>query len=226
MTRSTGAGGGHGDKDKGSIFVGEIGRKPGDLPGFSRSITRADIEKCNPEEYLFISLDTKPFFSYPLRSCLSRYFLEIISMSTYFPSGKGLEQQRQWLIVDADGKTVGRLASEVAYILMGKHKPTYTPFLDTGDHVIVINAAKIVFKGNKTEAKFYRHHTGWPGGLKEISAQKLLAKNPVRLVELAIKGMLPKTKMGRAMSSKLKVYAGAEHPHGAQKPVPLAVEAK
>jgi large subunit ribosomal protein L13 len=147
-------------------------------------------------------------------------------MSTYFPSGKGLEQQRQWLIVDADGKTVGRLASEVAYILMGKHKPTYTPFLDTGDHVIVINAAKIVFKGNKTEAKFYRHHTGWPGGLKEISAQKLLAKNPVRLVELAIKGMLPKTKMGRAMSSKLKVYAGAEHPHGAQKPVPLAVEAK
>jgi large subunit ribosomal protein L13 len=147
-------------------------------------------------------------------------------MSTYFPSGKGLEQHRQWHIVDADGQTVGRLASEVAHILMGKHKPTYTPFLDTGDHVIVINASKIVFKGNKTENKFYRHHTGWPGGLKEISAQKLLAKNPARLVELAIKGMLPKTKMGRAMSSKLKVYAGAEHPHGAQKPVPLVVEAK
>jgi large subunit ribosomal protein L13 len=147
-------------------------------------------------------------------------------MSTYFPSGKGLEQHRQWHIVDADGQTVGRLASEVAHILMGKHKPTYTPFLDTGDHVIVINASKIVFKGNKTENKFYRHHTGWPGGLKEISAQKLLAKNPARLVELAIKGMLPKTKMGRAMSSKLKVYAGAEHPHGAQRPVPLVVEAK
>ncbi len=147
-------------------------------------------------------------------------------MSTYFPSGKGLEQHRQWHIVDAAGMTVGRLASEVAQILMGKHKPTYTPFLDTGDHVIVINASKIVFKGNKTEDKLYRHHTGWPGGLKEISAHDLLAKKPTRLVELAIKGMLPKTKLGRAMGSKLKVYAGAEHPHGAQKPAPLAVEAK
>lgn len=147
-------------------------------------------------------------------------------MSTYFPSGKGLEQHRQWHIVDADGKTVGRLASEVAQVLMGKHKPTYTPFLDTGDHVIVINASKVVFKGNKTNDKLYHHHTGFPGGLKEISARDLLAKNPVKVLELAIRGMLPKTKLGRAMSSKLKVYAGAEHPHGAQQPKPLAVEAK
>jgi large subunit ribosomal protein L13 len=147
-------------------------------------------------------------------------------MSTYFPSGSNLEQHRQWHIVDATGMTVGRLASEVAHILMGKHKPTYTPFLDMGDHVIVINAAKVVFKGTKTEDKLYRHHTGWPGGLKEISARDLLAKNPVRLVELAIKGMLPKTKLGRAMGGKLKVYAGAEHPHGAQKPRRLAIAGK
>ena len=146
-------------------------------------------------------------------------------MATYFPSGKGLEQHRQWHVVDADGLTLGRLASEVARILMGKHKPTYTPFLDTGDHVIVINASKVVLKGTKLDDKFYRHHTGWPGGLKEISARKLMAKNPARLVELAIRGMLPKTKLGRAMGSKLKVYAGTEHPHGAQKPAPLAFKA-
>ena len=147
-------------------------------------------------------------------------------MATYFPSGKGLEQHRQWHIVDANGLTVGRLASEIARILMGKHKPTYTPFLDTGDHVIVINASKVVLKGDKLNAKLYRHHTGWPGGLKEISARDLLAKNPARLLALAVKGMLPKTKMGRAMGGKLKIYAGAEHPHGAQKPAPLKVAAK
>jgi len=147
-------------------------------------------------------------------------------MSTYFPSGKGLEQHRQWHVIDADGLTVGRLASEVAHILMGKHKPTYTPFLDTGDHVIVINASKVVLKGAKLDDKFYRRHTGWPGGLKEISARELMAKNPARLVELAVRGMLPKTKLGRAMGGKLKVYAGAEHPHGAQKPARLAVTAR
>ena len=144
-------------------------------------------------------------------------------MSTYFPSGKGLEQQRKWYVVDADGATVGRLAAEVARILMGKNKAIYTPFIDTGDHVIVINAAKVVFKGNKTNDKMYRHHTGYPGGLKEISARDLLAKRPDRVIESAVKGMLPKTKLGRAMSSKLKVYAGAEHPHGAQQPQPLKV---
>lgn len=147
-------------------------------------------------------------------------------MDTYIPSGKGLEQHRQWHIIDAAEVPVGRLASQVARILMGKHKPTYTPFLDTGDFVIVINASKVIFKGNKTNDKIYRHHTGFPGGLKEISARDLLARNPVRLVELAVKGMLPKTKMGRAMVSKLKVYSGAEHPHAAQKPVAHAVAAR
>lgn len=147
-------------------------------------------------------------------------------MSTYFPSGKGLEQHRQWHVIDAAGLPVGRVASEVARLLMGKHKPTYTPFIDMGDHVIVINAAQIIFKGNKTEDKIYRHHSGYPGGLKEIKAKDLLAKKPERLVELAIKGMLPKTKLGRAMSSKLKVYAGAEHPHGAQRPTARALSAK
>jgi large subunit ribosomal protein L13 len=151
--------------------------------------------------------------------------MEMMTMSTYFPSGKGLEQHRQWYIIDADGLTVGRLASEVAKVLMGKHKPTYTPFLDTGDHVIVVNASKVVFTGNKLNDKMYRHHTGWPGGLKEISARDLLAKRPVRLLELTIKGMLPKTILGRAMASKVKVYAGADHPHGAQKPAPLAIKA-
>jgi large subunit ribosomal protein L13 len=151
--------------------------------------------------------------------------MEMMTMSTYFPSGKGLEQHRQWYIIDADGLTVGRLASEVAKVLMGKHKPTYTPFIDTGDHVIVVNASKVVFTGNKLNDKMYRHHTGWPGGLKEISARDLLAKRPVRLLELTIKGMLPKTILGRAMASKVKVYAGADHPHGAQKPAPLAIKA-
>lgn len=147
-------------------------------------------------------------------------------MSTYFPSGKGLEQHRQWHVVDANGQTVGRLATEVAHILMGKHKPAYTPFIDVGDHVIVINASKIVFKGNKTEDKFYHRHTGFPGGLRSERARDLLARRPERVVESAIKGMLPKTRIGRAMASKLKVYAGAEHPHGAQKPVVLETAAQ
>jgi large subunit ribosomal protein L13 len=146
-------------------------------------------------------------------------------MSTYFPSGKNLEQHRQWHIVDAAGLPVGRVASEVARLLMGKHKPTYTPFIDMGDHVIVINAAQIIFKGNKTEDKIYYRHTGYPGGLKEVKAKDMLANKPERLVQLAVKGMLPKTKLGRAMSSKLKVYAGAEHPHGAQKPTNRALAA-
>lgn len=147
-------------------------------------------------------------------------------MSTYFPSGKGLEDHRQWHIVDATDIPVGRLATEVAHLLMGKHKPTFTPFLDMGDHVIVINASKVIFKGNKVNTKMYRHHSGWPGGLKETKARDLLQKRPDRLLELAIKGMLPKTKLGRAMGSKLKVYVGAEHPHGAQRPVAKSVAAR
>lgn len=144
-------------------------------------------------------------------------------MSTYFPSGNGLENLRKWYIVDANGATVGRIAAKVANILMGKNKPTYTPFLDTGDHVIIINADKVVFKGNKLTDKVYYHHTGFPGGIKSISARDQLAKHPERVLEIAIKGMLPKTKMGRAMAKKLKVYAGAEHNHGAQKPEALSL---
>ena len=139
-------------------------------------------------------------------------------MSTYFPSGKGLENSRKWYIIDADGATVGRLASKVANILMGKNKPTYTTFLDTGDHVVIINASKVVFTGNKLNAKVYYHHTGYPGGIRSVGAKDQLARHPERVLESAIKGMLPKTKMGRQMISKLKLYAGAEHPHGAQQP--------
>ncbi|MEW6734582.1 MAG: 50S ribosomal protein L13 [Acidobacteriota bacterium] len=139
-------------------------------------------------------------------------------MSTSFPSGKNLEALRKWYVVDAAGLTVGRLASRVARILIGKEKPIYTPFLDVGDHVIVVNAEKVVFSGNKWKDKAYRHHTGWPGGLKEIAAGDLLKRHPERIVEYAVKGMLPKTKLGRAMASKLKVYIGPDHPHQAQQP--------
>jgi len=139
-------------------------------------------------------------------------------MSTYFPGGKDLAGKRKWYVIDAAGQTVGHLASEVAQILTGKRNPTWTPFLDTGDHVVVINARKAVLKGNKVEQKLYRRHTLYPGGLREVTAQEMLAKHPERVLELAIKGMLPKTKLGRAMAKKLKVYADAEHPHSAQRP--------
>ena len=142
-------------------------------------------------------------------------------MSTYFPSGKGLAGNRKWYVVDAAGQTVGRLATEVASILTGKRNPKWTPFMDMGDHVIVINASKAVFKGSKAEQKVYRHHTLYPGGLREISVQEQFEKHPERVIELAVKGMLPKTKLGRAMAKKLKVYADANHPHTAQQPNPL-----
>jgi large subunit ribosomal protein L13 len=147
-------------------------------------------------------------------------------MSTYFPSGDGLAENRKWYVVDADGQTVGRLATEVARVLTGKNKPQYTPFLDTGDHVIVINARKAVFKGSKAEQKVYHHHTLYPGGLRSISVKDQFAKHPERVIELAVKGMLPKNKLGKAMAKKLKVYAGAEHPHAAQRPEPLALSAR
>ena len=142
-------------------------------------------------------------------------------MQTYIPSGKNLEQDRKWYVIDADGKTVGRLATEAARVLMGKNKPSYTPFIDVGDHVVVINAEKVVFTGNKWQDKVYRHHTGYPGGLREVTAQKQLQKHPERILESAIRGMLPKTKMGRKMGKKLKVYAGTDHPHKAQQPEAL-----
>ena len=142
-------------------------------------------------------------------------------MSTFIPSGVNLEAQRTWYVVDAAGQTVGRLATQVASILRGKHKPTFTPFIDMGDHVVIVNAEKVVFKGNKLEEKMYRHHTGWPGGLKEVTARDMMVRHPERVLEQAIKGMLPKNKLGRAMAKKLKVYVGPNHPHEAQKPVPL-----
>jgi large subunit ribosomal protein L13 len=144
-------------------------------------------------------------------------------MSTFIPSGANLEAQRRWFVVDADGQTVGRLASRVAAVLRGKHKPTFTPFLDMGDHVVIVNAEKVVFKGDKLDDKFYRHHTGWPGGLKEVKARDMLARHPERIIEEAVKGMLPKNKLGRAMVKKLKVYAGPNHPHEAQKPESLSL---
>ena len=142
-------------------------------------------------------------------------------MQTFVPSGKNLEQTRRWYVIDASGKTVGRLATQAARLLMGKNKPTYTTFLDVGDHVVIINAEKVVFTGNKLQKKVYRRHTGWPGGLKEITAQKQLQRHPERILESAVLGMLPKTKLGRKMGKKLKVYAGAEHPHKAQQPQAL-----
>jgi large subunit ribosomal protein L13 len=141
-------------------------------------------------------------------------------MKTYVPSGKDVS--RNWHIIDAEGATLGRLASKAARILMGKHKPTYTPFLDQGDHVIVINAAKVRLTGKKTEQKVYYYHTGYPGGLKSTGARRMQETKPARMIELAIKGMLPKNKLGKHMGTKLKVYANDRHPHQAQKPEPTA----
>ena len=141
-------------------------------------------------------------------------------MSTYFPSGKELAAGRKWYVVDAAGRTVGHLASEVASILTGKRSPRWTPFMDMGDHVIVINASKAVFKGSKAEQKVYRHHTRYPGGLREISVTEMFQRHPERVIEQAVKGMLPKNKLGKAMAKKLKIYADAEHPHVAQRPQP------
>ena len=139
-------------------------------------------------------------------------------MSTYFPSGKDLAGQRKWYVVDAAGQTVGHLASEVASILSGKRSPRWTPFMDVGDHVIVINARKAVLKGAKAQQKLYRRHTQYPGGLREVTAEDMFAKRPDRVISLAVQGMLPKTKLGKAMAKKLKVYADADHPHTAQRP--------
>ncbi len=143
-------------------------------------------------------------------------------MKTQFPSER--EIVRQWHVVDADGQVLGRVASKAARILMGKHKPTYTTFLDTGDHVIVINAAKVRLTGRKESQKVYRRHSGYPGGLIEVGAAKMRATHPTRMVEDAIAGMLPKTKLGKQMYRKLKVYASDKHPHQAQKPVGMSVD--
>ena len=144
-------------------------------------------------------------------------------MSTYFPSGKGLAENRKWYVVDASGKTVGRLATEVARMISGKNNPAWTPFMDMGDHVVVINARKAVFTGSKNNDKLYRRHTLYPGGLRETTVKEMFEKKPEKVIELAVKGMLPKTKLGKAMVKKLKVYADGDHRHTAQKPEAIEI---
>ena len=136
---------------------------------------------------------------------------------------KPAEVERKWYVVDADGKTLGRLASEVASVLRGKNKPTFTPHVDCGDYVIVINAEKVAVTGKKRNEKIYKKHTGYPGGLREITFDKLQQKKPEEIIRHAVKGMLPDGALGRQMFKKLKVYAGAEHPHTAQKPETLEI---
>jgi large subunit ribosomal protein L13 len=143
-------------------------------------------------------------------------------MPTYIP--KADEKARRWFVIDAKDQVLGKLAVVAAEVLTGKRKPTYTPFLDTGDHVVVINAAHVHLTGKKETDKVYRRHTGYLGGLKQTAAGDLRKKQPTRVVEEAVRGMLPKTKLGRAMFHKLKVYAGGSHPHQAQKPEPLNVK--
>src|SRR5262245_37686802 len=142
-------------------------------------------------------------------------------MSTGRPAAAALS--RQWHVIDANGQVLGRIASHAARLLQGKHKPTWTPYLDLGDHVVVINAARVRLTGRKEDQKIYRQHSGYEGGLREERARIVRQKHPVRLVEEAVRGMLPKTKLGEAMYRKLKVYAGPEHPHAAQKPTKLEV---
>ena len=142
-------------------------------------------------------------------------------MKTY--SAKPETVERDWYIVDAENKTLGRLSTEIARRLRGKHKPEYTPHVDTGDYIVVINAEKIHVTGNKRTDKMYHHHTGFIGNLKSISFDKMLEKAPERIIESAVKGMLPKNPLGRAMYKKMKVYAGSEHPHTAQQPKTLDI---
>lgn len=142
-------------------------------------------------------------------------------MGTATPAASS--QGRQWHVIDADGQVLGRIASHAARLLQGKHKPTWTPFLDQGDHVVVINAARVRLTGRKEDQKIYRQHSGYEGGLRETRARIVRQKHPIRLVEDAVQGMLPKTKLGKAMYRKLKVYAAADHPHTAQKPQKLEV---
>jgi large subunit ribosomal protein L13 len=144
-------------------------------------------------------------------------------VSTRTPLPKISDNSRRWIVVDAEGKVLGRLATLVARHLTGKTKAIYTPFLDTGDFVVVVNAEKVAFTAAKFDSKLYRRHTGYPGGLRTIEAGKLRDTHPERLVEAAVRGMLPKTKLGRKMFKKLKVYAGPHHPHTAQSPAAVAV---
>lgn len=138
-------------------------------------------------------------------------------------SAKPAEVRRDWYVVDATGKTLGRLSTEIARRLRGKHKPVYTPHVDTGDYIVVINAEKVRVTGNKLKDKIYYHHTGYIGNLKSVALEKLLDEAPERVIEHSVKGMLPKGPLGRQMFSKLRVFAGSEHDHAAQQPIPLEI---
>ena len=144
-------------------------------------------------------------------------------MSTFMARAPQIAENARWHVIDADGKVLGRIATEAARLLQGKHKAIYTPFLDTGDHVVVVNAAKVKLTGAKEDQKIYRQHSGYEGGLREERARLVRQRKPEKLVEDAVRGMLPKTKLGEAMYRKLKVYAGPDHPHTAQKPSKLEV---
>src|SRR6059036_1555895 len=144
-------------------------------------------------------------------------------MSTFMVSAHTAAAESRWHVIDADGRVLGRVATAAARLLQGKHQPTYTPFIDTGDHVVVVNAAKVKLTGRKEDQKIYRQHSGYEGGLREERARVVRAKHPERLIEEAVRGMLPKTKLGEAMYRKLKVYAGPDHPHAAQKPSKIEV---
>ncbi|HKJ19483.1 MAG TPA: 50S ribosomal protein L13 [Woeseiaceae bacterium] len=144
-------------------------------------------------------------------------------MNTF--SAKPAEVRRDWYVVDATGKTLGRLSTEIAHRLRGKHKPEYTPHVDTGDYIVVINAEKVRVTGNKLQDKMYHHHTGYIGNLKSVPLNKMLDEHPERVIEKAVKGMLPRGPLGRQMYSKLRVFAGPEHTHAAQQPIPLEVNA-
>lgn len=144
-------------------------------------------------------------------------------MKTFHLTKEEAKEQRKWYVVDADGKVLGRLASEIAKVLRGKHKPVFSPHIDVGDFVVVVNASKIRLTGAKWQKKLYRFHSGYPGGLKTWTAEQLFKRKPEELLRLAVKGMLPKNRLGRKLLRKLKIYPGPDHPHQAQKPEPLEV---
>ena len=176
---------------------------------------------CRPRQKLFFSAETVFYEEQSRRRNRisfqrSEYDIQEVKMKSYI--AKPQEVERKWYVLDAEGKTLGRLATEAASILRGKRKPIYTPHVDTGDYVIVINAEKIEVTGKKRKEKIYKRHTGYPGGLREITFEKLQAKKPDEIIRHAVKGMLPKGPLGRQMYKKLKVYAGPEHNHAAQKP--------
>jgi large subunit ribosomal protein L13 len=146
-----------------------------------------------------------------------------MSQRTLQPSAARAHAERRWFVVDADGMVLGRLATQVASVLRGKTKPTFVPHLDCGDFVVIVNADKVRLTGNKEEAKVYSRHSGFPGGIKQTTAAQMRERHPERIIESAVTGMLPKNRLGRALATKLKVYAGPEHPHAAQNPKPLKV---